>query len=80
MKNQLDDFRKQIDSIDRSIVNLLAERMEVVSKVGEFKKKNKLPARDNSRWQQVIQSKNGYLKKIWEIIHDEALKVEKQIL
>ncbi|PIP63223.1 3-deoxy-7-phosphoheptulonate synthase, partial [Candidatus Roizmanbacteria bacterium CG22_combo_CG10-13_8_21_14_all_34_12] len=72
--------RKQIDEIDEQIVNLLAKRMQVVEKVGQYKKENNLPPLDNSRWQKVIESKKGFMKKIWKIIHDEALKVEKQIL
>ena len=80
MNNKLKDFRKQIDEIDEQIVNLLAKRMQVVEKVGKYKKENNLPPLDNSRWQKVIESKKGFMKKIWKIIHDEALKVEKQIL
>ncbi|PIU37263.1 hypothetical protein COT02_01780 [Candidatus Roizmanbacteria bacterium CG07_land_8_20_14_0_80_34_15] len=80
MNNKLKDFRKQIDEIDEQIVNLLAKRMQVVEKVGQYKKENNLPPLDNSRWQKVIESKKGFMKKIWKIIHDEALKVEKQIL
>jgi len=80
MNNKLKDFRKHIDEIDEQIVNLLAKRMQVVEKVGQYKKENNLPPLDNSRWQKVIESKKGFMKKIWKIIHDEALKVEKQIL
>ena len=80
MNNKLKDFRKQINDIDGQIVNLLAKRMQVVEKVGQYKKENNLPPLDNSRWQKVIESKKGFMKKIWKIIHDEALKVEKQIL
>ena len=79
MKN-IEDLRKQIDKIDDSIVFLLAKRMKVVKKVGISKNKNNIQALDKSRWQKISKSKKGYIKKIWEIIHDEALKVEKQIL
>ena len=79
MKKQLDDFRKQIDEIDEQIVNLLAKRMQVVEKVGKYKKENNLPPLDKRRWQEVIKSKKGFMKEIWEIIHEEALKIEKLI-
>ena len=80
MNNKLKYFRKQINDIDEQIVNLLAKRMQVVEKIGQYKKENNLPPLDNSRWQKVIKSKKGFMKKIWKIIHDQALKVEKQIL
>jgi len=76
MKNQLEDLRKQIDGIDESIVNLLAKRMKIVEKVGLLKKKQNIPTLDSARWQKIIKTKKGFVKKIWEIIHKEALKVE----
>lgn len=76
MKNKLDGLRKQIDEIDESIINLLAKRMKIVKKVGLLKKKQNIPAFDSVRWQKVIKSKKGFIKKIWEIIHKEALKIE----
>jgi chorismate mutase len=87
MKNQLDSLRKQIDEIDDSIVNLLVKRMKVVEKVGRLKKQHNLPPLDSSRWQQVINSKMEkakslglnpeMVKKIYNLIHEEALKIEK---
>lgn len=79
MKKQLDGFRKQIDTLDEQIVNLLAERMKVVKKVGVFKKQQNIPPLDPARWQKIIKTKKGYVKKIWEIIHEEALKIEKTL-
>jgi len=78
MKN-IEDLRKQIDEIDESIVTLLAKRMKIVKEVGVFKKKNNLPPLDNKRWKEIIKTKKGFVKKIWEIIHDESLKIEKKI-
>jgi chorismate mutase len=79
MKDQLEDLRKQIDEIDELIVSLLAKRMKIVKEIGRIKKENNLPVFDKSRWQEVIKSKKGFLKKIWKIIHEEALKIENSI-
>ena len=79
MKTKLEGLRKQIDEIDNSIVILLAKRMEIVKKVGKLKKKSNLPLLDNKRWKEIIKTKKGFIRKIWEIIHDEALKIEKSI-
>lgn len=76
MNIKLNNFRKQIDEIDESIVVLLAKRMKIVKKIGRLKKKENLPALDQKRWQEIIKSKKGYIKKIWEIIHEESLKIE----
>lgn len=79
MKNQIDILRKQIDEIDEQIVNLLAERMKTVKNIGLLKKKLNIPPLDLVRWQRITKTKNGFVKKIWEIIHEEALKIEKTL-
>ena len=79
MKNNLESLRDQIDEIDELIITLLGKRMQMVKKVGQFKKENNLPSLDNQRWEKIIKSKKGFVKKIREIIHREALKIEKSI-
>lgn len=78
MKN-IKDLRAQIDEIDESIVTLLAKRMKIVKKIGQLKKKNRIPVLDKSRFKKVMESKKGFVKKIWEIIHNESLKIEQNI-
>ncbi|MEK7522724.1 MAG: chorismate mutase, partial [Patescibacteria group bacterium] len=79
MNDKLEILRKQIDEIDESIVILLVKRIKIVEKVGLLKKKQNIPVLDSARWQKIIKSKKGYIKKIWETIHEEALKIEKSI-
>jgi len=45
----LQDYRNKIDTIDKEIVQLLADRMEVSKKIGAFKKENSLPVLDEKR-------------------------------
>jgi len=87
--NDLESLRKQIDEIDSLIVDLLAKRMKVVEKVGILKKQNNIPPLDPTRWQQVLTSKiekakslglnTEMVKKIYEVIHEFALIIEKKI-
>ncbi len=79
MKNKLIELRDQIDSIDKSIVNLLEKRIKIVKKIGQLKNKNNLPLFDKSRFSEVMKSKRGFMKEIWQIIHEESLKIEKEI-
>lgn len=79
MKAQLDNLRNQIDKIDKSIIFLLAKRMKIVKNIGLLKKKQSIPIFDSVRWQKVIKSKKGFIKKIYSIVHDEALRIEKNI-
>lgn len=87
MKN-LKNLREKIDEIDFLIIELLAERFEVVRAIWETKKKNWISNPiDEKRWQEVLErtSKKAeelwiskdFVEKIWEEIHKEALKLEK---
>lgn len=85
-KGELDNLREQIDSVDRQIIDLLAKRMDLVGKVGEFKHKNNLPPLDAARWQQVLTSRKEQaqalgvspelIEKIFDCIHQTALDIE----
>lgn len=51
------DLRIKIDSIDKEIIRLFEERMEVSKGVSDYKKQNNLPLFDKSREEQVIESR-----------------------
>lgn len=84
---ELQKYRDEIDKLDSEIISLLASRFEIVQKVGEFKKKNNMPALQNWRWQEVVDSRKkqalekwisqDFIEKIWNEIHDYALYLEK---
>jgi len=76
-ENLIDDFRKQIDSIDQNIIENLSRRTEIVLKIGEIKSKfltalKKLTKTANSRrrflfkstaklFQPAVPWKNGFV-------------------
>lgn len=45
----LEEMRKSIDNIDNAIVAMLAERFKVTDRVGLYKARNNLPAKDEQR-------------------------------
>ncbi|KOA18874.1 P-protein [Clostridium homopropionicum DSM 5847] len=53
----LENVRKEIDSIDRQLVELFEKRMEAVLKVAQYKKENNIPILNKNREEEVI-SKN----------------------
>ncbi len=84
--NSLKYFREEIDTVDEQIIALLAKRMEVVKKVGVYKKEREIPPLDPKRWQEVLTTKRQIAKElnlsadlvedIYERIHKEALLIE----
>jgi chorismate mutase len=52
----LENFRKQIDSIDDQILELLVKRIQISKQVGEYKKQEGLQIRDFEREDQLVKS------------------------
>ncbi len=50
---KLEEYRKEIDALDKEIIKLLNQRIECVKKIGEYKRKNEMPVLDTSREQEI---------------------------
>ena len=59
---ELRDFRKKLDAIDEELINTVAKRIEVCSKLGEFKLQNNLSIRDSKREEELIKDRHEKLK------------------
>lgn len=80
----LKEYRSQIDRIDKELMALLEERMDVVEKIGEYKRERGLPVLDASREAEKIKnlssmadpSKERYLIDILKAIMATSRKME----
>ncbi|MEM6298088.1 MAG: chorismate mutase [Bacteroidota bacterium] len=87
--NRLEDLRRQIDQIDREIVEVLTNRMAVVEQIGRYKKEKNVAIFQRDRWQKISDSRNewgekmgmgeGFLDSIYKLIHDESIRKQNQI-
>jgi chorismate mutase len=87
---ELGELRNAIDKVDDNIITLIKERMDLVKEVGANKVQNKLPALDIKRWNEVILKRREYaisigvnpdlIERIYNLIHEEALKEEEIII
>lgn len=60
--NELEKCRKEIDEIDKQLIELFEKRLDIAAKVAEYKAENNLPIYNGERESQVI-SKNVQLLK-----------------
>lgn len=54
MSQDMKDYREQIDGIDRQLVELIGQRMEVSKAIGAYKREHGLPTLDVGRERQKI--------------------------
>jgi len=83
----LTKYRNKLDYVDKEIIKLLAQRFEIVKKIWKYKKENNIWILQSWRWEQVLKNRKQIAKElwvdenlieyIWNLIHEEALKLEK---
>ena len=89
-KNDINVFRNEIDTIDKAIILLISKRIEVIKKIGEYKKEYNLPVYNPEREKEVITSRNDlarglnldekFVENIIRQIIEEAHNVENRIV
>lgn len=85
----LEEYRKQIDKIDDEIINLIEKRLDIVLKVGKYKKDNGIEVLDIKREKIILEKikakvkKEEYVENIIKIyvkIMEESKKKQKDII
>lgn len=60
----LDSYRKKIDKIDKKLTLLFEERMDIVKKIGNFKKEHSIEICAPEREVTVIEKRSAQLKNL----------------
>ena len=87
-QHEIKKFRDNLDIVDQEIINLFSQRFGIVREIGELKKEYNILPLQKKRWEEVLDkvcqnadkkglSKN-FVKDVWNIIHNEALRIEKK--
>ena len=85
----LADWRRQIDEIDRKLVELLNQRSRCALEVGKLKQSEKLPLYQPDREQEVLRNAesansgpltDAAIRRLFERIIDEARSIEREAM
>ncbi len=60
--DKLEEYRKEINNIDRELVHLFEKRMQIAIEIGKYKQENNLPILNEAREREVIEKNITYLK------------------
>ena len=87
---KLTKLRGEINLLDKQLIELLSERMEVVEKIGRVKKEGNVAILQRSRWREVIQKtielgeqhnlSTNFIEKVFKAIHQESIQHQKKIV
>jgi chorismate mutase len=88
--DKLAELRQQIDKLDDQIIQKMAERMQIVEKIGEFKRDNGVTILQVSRWDEIMNKRGKFAQalkldltftgKLLELIHSESIRKQTQIM
>ena len=83
---QLAELRSEIDELDDDIWSLIAKRIEVAKRIGEYKREHNIPVLQAKRYDEVLQRRLEWAKKngvsadavqsILESLHNECVSVQ----
>ncbi|RPH02131.1 MAG: 3-deoxy-7-phosphoheptulonate synthase [Amoebophilaceae bacterium TMED152] len=89
-KHLLDEIREGIDDVDKEIVDIISKRIELVKKIGEFKKEQDLTTFQVDRWNEVFKSRMDWAKEkglekdfiedLYKVIHLGSINVQNKII
>lgn len=84
------ELRKELDETDERLIKILAQRIDIIKRMGHFKKENNISVLQFERWREVLQKRlslgkkhqidNRFLKKLLKNIHDESLRIQLSIM
>ena len=90
VKDHLSVLRNDIDKIDDLLIQKVAERMQIVEKIGKYKKENGITILQVNRWEEILDKRTTYgaalklskefTQKFLELIHSESIRKQTEIM
>ena len=83
-------LREQIDSLDREILQLLSERMNVAEQIGRIKRENDVRILQTARWEDIMKRvlmssrslglSEHFLRTMLDAVHVESIEHQNRIM
>lgn len=89
-QTSLDEFRKHLNKIDNELLELLAKRMSISTKIGEYKRDNNVTILQVDHWKKIIEKglnlsvqlglREEFVKGLYQLIHDESIRRQTDVM
>lgn len=90
VKAKLEELRAAIDGLDRDILDLLIDRLEITRKIGAYKKDHNITILQHQRWNEILHDREAYIEgkqlstrflhKFLEAIHEESIQQQTNVM
>ncbi len=88
--DELASLREKIDNIDRELMEVLAARMSVVEKLGEYKRDNNVAVLQLDRWKQLHNDRanqakglglySEFVEEMFKLVHLESIRKQTEVM
>jgi chorismate mutase len=89
-RNLLEELRDQIDSIDHQLIELVASRMRISERMGEYKCSNGVTVFQLERWLEILQTRvehglsegldREFVGSLIRMIHEESIRCQDRVM
>lgn len=74
----LEELRELIDNQDAALIKLFKERMDLIERIGEFKRENNITILQPERWNEIVTSRTDWAREI-DLSDEFVLRVFQQV-
>jgi chorismate mutase len=88
--NELKELRIMIDEIDSRLLQSVSERLNIVDKIGRYKKENNVTIFQLDRWKEIIRTRTGlgeslglkkdFIKSLLQLVHKESIRIQTKVM
>jgi chorismate mutase len=88
--DQLHQLRNAIDEIDDELLNVLKKRIQIIEKIGEYKKAHNITIFQIERWQELLRTRaqwaeklgisSSHIEKICQLLHEESIRIQNELM
>lgn len=88
--NQLALCRERINRIDKELLQLIAQRMEIIKEIGQYKKEHKMTILQSHRWSEIVNKltqqaealnlNTDFVLKLFDCLHIESIQLQDKIM
>ncbi|MFM1912314.1 MAG: hypothetical protein RIR51_152 [Bacteroidota bacterium] len=89
-QNELVSLREKIDNIDRELLEVLAARMAVVERLGEYKRDNNVAVLQLDRWKELHADRANqakglnlypeFVEELFKLVHLESIRKQTEVM
>jgi chorismate mutase len=86
----LNELRELIDNVDKEIIDIISKRIDLVEKIGEFKKEQDLTTFQVDRWNDIFKSRikwakdkdldKDFIEDLYKVIHLGSINAQNKII